>query len=182
MGGRIRRIWHVRSDRYVSVSLYLSLTKVRKRSDEIHILTDSESLTNRFTSFLARHAYPSLSFASAPSSSRPKKLLLLDDLPNLSHSPTRAAFQQALLEFVGGWTGTGAPLVVVLSETGDSGRAGESWKERRGEGDWDLRGLLGREVLDGPSTRVIEFVPFTNEGFFIFFLSFFLKPLLDSPP
>ncbi|CED83791.1 Checkpoint RAD17-RFC complex, RAD17/RAD24 component [Phaffia rhodozyma] len=131
-------------------------------------ITDRESLTERFRAFLARYAYPSLSFDSdlsaSPSTSSSsnctsnKKILLLDDLPNLSHAPTRESFQQALRDFAVNWVPSAAPLVVIVSEAGDSGRAGESWMDRKkGENGWDVRSLLGKDVLDGPATKTISF-------------------------
>ncbi|KAL7416899.1 Rad17 cell cycle checkpoint protein-domain-containing protein [Mrakia frigida] len=124
----------------------------------------AESLISRFTSFLSRASAPSLSFSSKSASSSShqpttRKLLLLDDLPNISHSGTRQAFQAALLEFATFWTPSSSPLVVVVTDPGDGGKAGESWMDHRRDDGWDLRAVLGLELSEGPYTRVVNFNP-----------------------
>lgn len=121
----------------------------------------AESLISRFTSFLSRASAPSLSFSSKSASSSShqpttRKLLLLDDLPNISHSGTRQAFQAALLEFATFWTPSSSPLVVVVTDPGDGGKAGESWMDHRRDDGWDLRAVLGLELSEGPYTRVVK--------------------------
>lgn len=121
---------------------------------ECRSFAGAESLISRFTSFLSRASAPSLSFSFSSTSSR--KLLLLDDLPNISHSGTRQAFQAALQDFATFWTPSSAPLAIVVTEPGDGGKAGESWMDhKRGDG-WDLRAVLGLELSEGPYTRVVK--------------------------
>lgn len=127
-----------------------------------------ESLSSRLTAFLSRHAYPSLSLSNessssssssqTPYSSTARKLLLIDDLPNISHLTTREAFQASLLEFATAWTPESCPLVIIITDAGVSGRAQESWMDHRRGEEWNVRGVLGREVGDGVFTRVVRSV------------------------
>ncbi|POY74924.1 hypothetical protein BMF94_1900 [Rhodotorula taiwanensis] len=151
--------------------------------------TDRESLVHRFTSFLARAGMaPALDFgpdptqptASTSSSSQSQKsffpppprpvkqnsrrLILLEDLPNVSHYPTKLALRSAVQQYLASPRVT-APLVIIISEAlarpGDETGGGAGWLSgngRRGES-IDARSVLGVEILNSPACREIAFNP-----------------------
>ncbi|GAA5870913.1 hypothetical protein JCM8547_000031 [Rhodosporidiobolus lusitaniae] len=152
-----------------------------------------ESLVYRFSSFLARAGMsPALEFgdfedspdapstsSSRPSSSRAKpsssspplnpnkrRLILLEDLPNVSHYPTKLALRSAIAQYLASPRVT-CPLVVIISEAlarpgtddgvgvtlGGSGSRGDSY---------DARNVLGIEVLQHAACREIAFNPIAS--------------------
>ncbi|WWC89761.1 uncharacterized protein L201_004687 [Kwoniella dendrophila CBS 6074] len=124
---------------------------------------DRESSMSKFTSFISRHAYPSLSMSSQNTSSHSTnnkpRIILLTALPNLSHIPTRESFHSSLLTFCQTFTSLSCPMVIVHSDAGSGGRAEESWMERdRGGREGSLE-VLGRDVRDGPWCQEIDFLP-----------------------
>ncbi|WVW82874.1 hypothetical protein I302_104886 [Kwoniella bestiolae CBS 10118] len=124
---------------------------------------DRESSISKFSSFISRHSYPSLSMSSQHTSSQSSatkpRLILLTSLPNLSHIPTREAFHSSLLTFCQTFTSLSCPMVIIHSDAGSGGRAEESWMERdRGGREGSLE-VLGREVRDGPWCQEIDFLP-----------------------
>ena len=137
-------------------------------------------MVNRFTSFLSRAGMaPSLDFVdSSPSpasssltpssssslstlSSNPRRLILLEDLPNISHYPTKLALRSALSQFLTSPRVT-CPLVLIVSEA--LTRPGsEGVSEMIGgvvgggrEESLDSRGVCGVEVLQHPACREIR--------------------------
>lgn len=139
---------------------------------------------HRFTSFLARAGMaPALDFGPDPSastsasSSSPRKsffpppppasaksqarrLILLEDLPNVSHWPTKQALRSAVQQYLASPRVT-APLVIVISEAlarpGDEEGGGAGWLSgngKRGES-IDARSVLGVEILNHPACREI---------------------------
>lgn len=146
--------------------------------------TDRESLVHRFTSFLARagmapaldfgpEPVPSTSKAQPPArksffpppppppAARGRRLVLLEDLPNVSHWPTKLALRSAVQQYLSSPRVT-APLVIVISEAlarpGDESGGGAGWLSgngRRGES-IDARGVLGVEILTHPACREIS--------------------------
>ncbi|WVF71982.1 hypothetical protein IAT40_006793 [Kwoniella sp. CBS 6097] len=123
---------------------------------------ERESSMSKFTSFLSRHSFPSMSFTSETSTSQtPTKprLILLTALPNLSHLPTRDAFHAALLNFCQDFTSSSCPMIIVHSDAGAGGRAEESWMNRERGGREGSLEVLGRDVKDGPWCQEIDFLP-----------------------
>ncbi|GAA5982496.1 hypothetical protein JCM10908_006672 [Rhodotorula pacifica] len=145
---------------------------------------DRESLVHRFTSFLARAGMaPALDFGPEPipsssssqksffpppppSATKPnaRRLILLEDLPNVSHWPTKLALRSAVQQYLSSPRVT-APLVIIISEAlarpGDENGGGAGWLSgngRRGES-IDARGVLGVEILNHPACRDIQFRP-----------------------
>ncbi|BGP51970.1 RFC checkpoint protein Rad17 [Rhodotorula kratochvilovae] len=151
-------------------------TNVQLAADE-----PRDSLVHRFTSFLTRAGMaPALDFGPDPSDPSPasssssssvpppaphaRRLLLLEDLPNVSHYPTKLALRSALSQYLSSPRVT-APLVVVVSEAlarpGDDEGGGAGWMSgngRRGES-VDARSVCGVEVLEHPACREIAFNP-----------------------
>jgi len=81
---------------------------------------------------------------SRSSSDEANQVVLLEDLPNLSHGPSLQNFQAAILHYLEG--PPGAPLVIIVS---DSGTRGES----KDESSWsrsdsiDIRTILPPAIL-----------------------------------
>ncbi|GAA5987128.1 hypothetical protein JCM11641_006435 [Rhodosporidiobolus odoratus] len=147
-----------------------------------------ESLIHRFSSFLAVAGMaPALDFgsfeesaaqpsssssppvassscasASAPHSALPagKRLILLEDLPNVSHYPTKLALRSAVSQYLSSPRVT-CPLVIVISEAlarpgtdAGGGIALGSMGLNRGDS-LDARSVLGVEILQHPACREI---------------------------
>ncbi|WVQ69872.1 uncharacterized protein L199_008094 [Kwoniella botswanensis] len=124
---------------------------------------ERESSISKFSSFISRSSYPSLSMSTQRTSSQPTavkpRLILLTSLPNLSHIPTRESFHSSLLTFCQAFNSLSCPMVIIHSDAGSGGRAEESWMERdRGGREGSLE-VLGREVRDGPWCQEIDFLP-----------------------
>ncbi|ORX33735.1 Rad17 cell cycle checkpoint protein-domain-containing protein [Kockovaella imperatae] len=126
---------------------------------------DRESPVYKLTSFLSRNSFTPLAMtqsSSQASSSRPKarpRILLLSSIPNVSHLPTKEAFQAALLSFCQSYTSSSCPLVIIYSSVGSSGRAEESWMDReRGSTD-GITEILGKDMRDGPWSTEVDFLP-----------------------
>ncbi|GAA6015227.1 hypothetical protein JCM10207_003651 [Rhodosporidiobolus poonsookiae] len=147
-----------------------------------------ESLTTRFTSFLARagmapaldfasyeesHEAPSNSssssrsssskLASSSSSKNKRRLILLEDLPNVSHYPTKLALRSAIAQYLASPRVT-CPLVIIISEAlarpGADDGGGIVLGGHGGRGDsLDARSVLGVELLQHPACREIAFNP-----------------------
>ncbi|GAA6059117.1 hypothetical protein JCM10212_003864 [Sporobolomyces blumeae] len=143
-----------------------------------------ESVVHRFTSFLARAGMaPSLDFGSSddsdtiastsslalPSASSStgtnstRRLILLEDLPNVSHYPTKLALRSALTQYLTSPRVT-CPLVIVISEAlsrpgadHDGAALGSGWAPR--DDSTDARSVCGVQVLQHPACREISFNP-----------------------
>lgn len=137
-------------------------------------------MVNRFTNFLSRAGMaPALDFgpdpdepssqtqSSAtptpsnpiPTSKRARRLVLLEDLPNTSHYPTKLALRSALQQYLASPRVT-CPLVVIISEALSRPGVGPesesmSGESRRGES-IDSRSVCGLEVLEKPGCREIS--------------------------
>lgn len=108
----------------------------------------ADSLAHKFHTFLTRATTlrPLLgNVTSRSSSTEANQVILLEDLPNLSHTPTLQSFQAAVLHYLE--RPPGAPLVVIVS---DSGTRGES----KDESSWsksdsiDIRTILPPAILN----------------------------------
>ncbi|KAF9043051.1 Rad17 cell cycle checkpoint protein-domain-containing protein [Panaeolus papilionaceus] len=130
-----------------------------------------ESLFSKFEAFLTRasscgNVFSSTSSSKVKSGNSPsRKVILLEDLPNILHQKTQASFHEALLSLVNkAPSNPPVPVVIIIS---DSGVRGEASDDRISEGrGWnrdkqviDVRTVLPRELLSGPYVREIEFNP-----------------------
>jgi cell cycle checkpoint protein len=128
------------------------------------ILVDRESLISKFSNFLNRaSAYGALEFTSASSSAPSpsnKRLILLEDLPNILHTATRDAFHIALEQFVLAPTTTSCPLVIIVSDAGTRGESGgdngASWRNRVNDA-IDARMVLPKHLQNSPYVADITF-------------------------
>jgi cell cycle checkpoint protein len=114
----------------------------------------------KFETFLSRaSSYSSLSFKSSTQLTT-KRLILLEDLPNILHLGTRETFHSALESFVHA-TPT-CPLVIIVSDSGTRGEARDSaggW-QAGGSKDVaiDIRSVLPKSLLGGPYVTEIKYV------------------------
>lgn len=121
---------------------------------------DYEGHFTKFEAFLTRAASCNNLFSQSSSHSQTslkRRIILLEDLPNILHSQTQTQFHQALNAFVTSLpSNPPTPLVVIVS---DAGMRGEASDERRAEGgSWgkdrnqvvDIRSVLSKDLLTGP--------------------------------
>jgi cell cycle checkpoint protein len=143
-----------------------------------------ESLVQEFTQFLLRAgmspaltltpdpSFRPLSTTSAsiptiisPSTTTTKRLILLEDLPNTSHYPTKLALRSALLQYLASPRVT-CPLVLIVSEAlsrPGMGEEAESTAFDGGRGDSvDARNVCGIDVLQSPGCHQILLVLFLH--------------------
>lgn len=136
----------------------------------------------QFTSFLSRAGMapaldlgpdpdslsPALSSTSTsqPSSSQTlisssrKRLILLEDLPNVSHFPTKLALRSALMQYLKSPRVT-CPLVLIVSEALARPGVGPEAESVGGDGagrgeSVDARAVCGMEVLGAVGCRQIQ--------------------------
>ncbi|KAM0750463.1 Rad17-domain-containing protein [Meredithblackwellia eburnea MCA 4105] len=140
--------------------------------------TQRESLVDHFIHFLSRAGMaPALelvsdSLVASTSSSKPsfpppsqkdqKRLILMEDLPNISHYPTKLAFRSALQQYLASPRVT-CPLVVIVSEALSRPGVAEGGESTTGfnrlEESVDARSVCGIEVLQAAGCREIQFNP-----------------------
>ena len=155
-----------------------SVALFRRRNLTTVSMLGSESMVQAFTNFLYRAGMaaaldlrpdPEFGSDSTPSSSAPaplepnrKRLILLEDLPNTSHYPTKLALRSALLQFLASPRAT-CPLVVIVSEAFARPGVGTESESTGGDGvgfgeNVDARNVCGVEVLQNPACREISSV------------------------
>lgn len=97
-----------------------------------------------------------------PSDASAKRLILFEDLPNISHYPTKLALRSALAQYLASPRIT-CPLVVIVSEAFARPGAGHESESLGGDGlgrgeSVDSRSVCGVEVLQSPGCREISSV------------------------
>lgn len=132
----------------------------------------NEGIMDRFREFISKSAkFPTLALAtqdgrraSSPTSSAGssstsrtrRQIILLEDLPTLSHYPTLQAFHDIIATFLAQSPrsdGGNVPLVIILSDTasstsGSDGNDGGSLEDRSSDDAWmRTRKLLGEEAV-----------------------------------
>lgn len=144
-------------------------------SDEMSNGIEFEGLSDKFHTFLSR-ATNSTSVLSAPAStsvssqcssssqrtSSGRRVILLEDLPNILHPPTQAAFQSSLYSTVVNQAYT-PPVVIVISDAGVRGErdsdnfSSQTWKGK-GRDVVDVRTVLPPTLLHSPYVTQISCV------------------------
>ncbi|KAF9481743.1 Rad17-domain-containing protein [Pholiota conissans] len=131
-------------------------------------LDDYEGLFTKFEAFLTRASTCNNVFSGSSNNSQAstKRVILLEDLPNIFHTDTQTRFHEALTSLVtSSLSSPPTPLVVIIS---DAGMRGEASDERRAEGGgWgkdkaqvlDVRTVLSKDLLGGPYVTEIGFNP-----------------------
>ncbi|KAF8908184.1 Rad17 cell cycle checkpoint protein-domain-containing protein [Gymnopilus junonius] len=154
--------------------------------------SDYEGLFTKFEAFLTRAStcqsifdHPAANSNSIPSSStqtqtskpqqqQHRRIILLEDLPNILHPPTQTKFHDALTALVSAPPSSPpVPLVIIVSdagmrgEMGDDGERGAGAGTEIGTGSWrgsrdkvmDVRSVLPRSLVGGPYVTEIGFNP-----------------------
>lgn len=125
--------------------------------------TDRVSLSRKFDYYLARaNEYPSLSFGGAKTMLGPRKrLLLIDDIPNVQNYTIREAFHAALQRFVEGPGSAGCPLVIIISDAGTRADTslsdGNSWRTKQ-QDTVDFRSVFPKSLQTSPLVEQIALV------------------------
>jgi cell cycle checkpoint protein len=135
--------------------------------DEDHFDDGYEGLFTKFEAFLTRASTCPNVFSGSSNKAQPpkKRVILLEDLPNILHSKTQTRFHEALNAFATSPPSSPpTPLVIVIS---DAGTRGEASDERLAEGGgWgkekaqvvDVRTVLSKDLLGGPYVTEIGYV------------------------
>jgi hypothetical protein len=125
--------------------------------------TDRVSLSRKFDYYLARaNEYPSLSFGSSKTLLGPRRrLLLIDDIPNIQSHAIRGAFHAALERFVENPGSAGCPLVIIISDAGTraemSQSDGNSWRSKQ-QDTVDFRSVFPKSLQTSPLVEQIALV------------------------
>jgi len=138
--------------------------------------SDYEGLFTKFEAFLVRASSCQNIFynAYAASSSRAKevkrRIILLEDIPNVLHPKTQAQFHDALNSLVLSQpSNPPIPVVIIVSDTGVRGDDGD--ERRANGGGWgnnkaqvvDIRTVLSKDLLGGPYvTEIRSFYPLSS--------------------
>jgi cell cycle checkpoint protein len=111
---------------------------------------------NKFRAFLTR-AYACtnvLQASGAPSQASSRhRIILLEDLPNILHGPTKTSFHSALQSLIEATV----PVVVIVSDAGLRGEDIEGSTGWRGKEAIDVRTVLG-PLVGSPYVTQIAFV------------------------
>ena len=75
------------------------------------------------------------------------RLILIEDLPNISHAQTQSAFHDALTRFVETKSAIGTPMVIIVSDEGRRGAELENSSHSRSETKVDIRSVLPKSLL-----------------------------------
>lgn len=124
---------------------------------------DRVSLSRKFEYYLTRgNDYASLSFESPDTSARPRKrLLLIDDIPNIQSYAIKEAFHAALQRFVEYPGSAGCPLVIIISDAGSRAEMnqsdGNSWRSKQ-QDTVDFRSVFPKSLQTSPSVEQITLV------------------------
>ncbi|KAI8620632.1 Rad17 cell cycle checkpoint protein-domain-containing protein [Chytriomyces sp. MP71] len=110
---------------------------------------DSISAIQKFTDFISTARKSSaLVFGqdAFPIATSPRKVILVEDLPNLSHAGTRAAFHTALRTHTFS-PSTIYPIVLILSDSAACGAASDGdWKARTHETALTLKNIVPEDI------------------------------------
>ena len=91
-----------------------------------------------------------------------RRIILLEDLPNVLHSGTQARFHAVLRAFSEAPSEPPVPIVIILSDTQTVGEANDErvargrFRNSDGEGVVDIRTVLPRDLLGGPYVTSIR--------------------------
>ncbi|KAF8347458.1 Rad17 cell cycle checkpoint protein-domain-containing protein [Amanita rubescens] len=94
-----------------------------------------------------------------------RKIILLEDLPNVLHLGTQARFHAVLRSFAETLSEPPVPIVIIISDTQTVGEANDErvargrYRNADGEGVMDIRTVLPRDLLGGPYVTSIKFNP-----------------------
>jgi hypothetical protein len=94
-----------------------------------------------------------------------RRLILVDDLPNLSYSPTQNVFHEALMRFVETKSAIGTPLVIIVSDEGRRGAEtlNTGYSKSNANAKMDIRTVLPKSLLNSKYATEIRSDP---QGFF----------------
>ncbi|ESK91582.1 hypothetical protein Moror_2500 [Moniliophthora roreri MCA 2997] len=137
------------------------------QSNRLNPIYEHDNSFGKFEMFLNRAANCHTVF---PSSSKQKdksggrRVILLEDLPNIGNSTIRARFHTVLQATVNSSNGDSVPIVIVVS---DPGMRGEAEDEKLASGMWrrdndravDAQSVLPKDMLNGPFVTHIRFNP-----------------------
>lgn len=117
--------------------------------------TDYQSRLSKFQDFLTRAASCHNLFSNA----HKRRIVLLEELPNILHRDTRQTFHSILQNFVDSSQAVGVPLVVIVSDAGVRGETEDvqGWGDRR-DTVVDVRTVLPKEMLHSAYVREIRYV------------------------
>ncbi|KAJ3399910.1 Cell cycle checkpoint protein rad17 [Chytriomyces hyalinus] len=128
----------------------------------------SPSILSKFTEFVssARKANTlvftnesELDESAYPLTKTSKKLILIEDLPNLSHTATRTLFHAVLQSHVQSQSAVVYPIVLILSDTVASSSDHSDWRASSFESGLNLKNLVPEDVRTSSGFSRIHFNP-----------------------
>lgn len=128
---------------------------------------DYESLFTKFEAFMTRASACQNVFAGPSQAQAKRRIVLLEDIPNILHQKTQERFHEALNALVTSPpSNPPVPLVVVIS---DAGLRGMAVDERMANGGGfgkdkqvvDIRSVLSKNLLGGPYVTQIRYSIFS---------------------
>jgi cell cycle checkpoint protein len=148
---------------YGGVFSFMSSPPVRF-IDSTPLDADAVSHLDKFQEFLTRASTSKSVFTESSSKSTTRRVILLEDLPNILHADTRDKFHDTLRLFVQRQTskdGECVPLVVIVSDLGTRGELedieGSSSFRGRNEA-LEIRSVLPADLLSAPCVTQIRWV------------------------
>ncbi|EJD40741.1 P-loop containing nucleoside triphosphate hydrolase protein [Auricularia subglabra TFB-10046 SS5] len=120
---------------------------------------DRETLSRKFQNFLSRAASyrPLLSTSAAGPSARKRRVIVLEDLPNILHPVVLQSFHAALLSFTEQPPAETCPLVLIVS---DAGLRAEDHDDRHArDAAINIRTVLPQQLLNSPYVTQVAFNP-----------------------
>lgn len=129
----------------------------------VSLSVEKLSLSRKFDHFLSRsNTYSSLSFAST--SATPvlphKRLILIEDIPNIQNPTVKEAFHAALQRFIETSNELTCPLAIVISDAGTRAEGATSegnsnWRTRQMD-TVDFRTVFPKDLQNSPLVTQIQ--------------------------
>lgn len=198
--GRVKHFWYVLADLSLNCKLIFASDgtdyNYASSSSEpsYRPADDHEALFTKFEAFLTRASACQNIFAAAKSktpTSQPQKtsparrLILLEDLPNILHTNTQSQFHSALQSLLDSPNPSSVPIVIIVSDAGTRGEASDERMDRGGwrkdnDGVMDIRTVLSKDLLQGPYVTQVRYEP--ESQCLLLLLSDFNSYFVDSIP
>ena len=123
-----------------------------------------EAIFSKFEAFLARASSYGNIFGSSSSTQTEskKRIILLEDLPNILHTDTRSQFHDTIQALLDVQQSEPVPIIFIVSDTGTRGEASDErlatgFGGRNNDHVIDIRTVLPKNILCGPYVTQIRY-------------------------